>query len=111
MTPGTYNVPIYKGAQYKWGLHFIQPVTGDSIDLTGLAPFVFTVSDPVKNRILLTGTVDEIDLSDGRIDITLTPDETATLNLGNVRMGLRDALGNPYIASTIPVLFFSPDPP
>ena len=111
MTPGTYNVPIYKGAQYKWGLHFIQPVTGDSIDLTGLTPFVFTVSDPQKNRVILTGTVDEIDIPEGRIDITLTPEQTQTLNLGKARMGLRDALGNPYIASEIPVLFFSPPPP
>lgn len=111
MTPGTYNVPIYKGAQYKWALHFIQPVTGDPIDLTGLSPFVITVSDPKKPRIVVTGTVTDVDLANGKIEIAFTPDQTNSLNLGEVRMGLRDYLGNPYIAATIPVLFFSPDPP
>ena len=50
-------------------------------------------------------------MENGEITILATPTQTETLNLGYVRIGLRDAVGNPYLAETVPVLFFSPPPP
>jgi hypothetical protein len=111
MTPGTFTAPIYKGAKYEHLLTFRDAATGSPIDLTGLNPFVFTVSHPSRDTSLATGTVTNTDLEGGRITITLTPETTDALDLGTVRIGIRDNEGNPYIASTIDVLFFAPPPP
>lgn len=111
MTPGILNVPIFKGAKYEHLLTFKVAGTETLVDLTGLSPFVFTISHPTKDLVLVTGTVTDTDLENGEITILATPTQTETLNLGYVRIGLRDVVGNPYLAETVPVLFFSPPPP
>lgn len=113
MTPGTLKSPIYKGAQYQHTLTIYTKGTNTPVNLTGLTPFVFTVSHPNRDAVLATFTVTHpgTDLVNGRLTVTGLPTQTEGLKLGPVRIGLRDVQGNPYIASTVDVLFFSPDPP
>lgn len=111
MTPGPLTAPIYKGAKYQHLLTFIDVETGDPLDLRGLNPFVFTVSHPSRDESLITGTVANTDLANGKVTVTLDPADTDTLSLGTVRIGLRDAVGNPYVQNSVDVLFFSPPPP
>ena len=111
MTPGTLNAPIYKGAKYEHLLTVREKGSGDPVDLTGLGPFVFTVSHPSRDEELITVTAADTDLANGKITVTIAATSTDTLSLGSARVGLRDVQGNPYIQSTVPVLFFSPPPP
>lgn len=111
MTPGTFNVPIYKGAKFEHLLTFRDKVTGTPIDLTGLNPFVFTISHPSRDKELITVTATNTDLDAGQITVTVPATSTNRVDLGQVRVGLRDVQGNPYLQGTVPVLFFSPDPP
>ena len=113
MTPGPLSSPIYKGAQYQHTLTIYTKGSSTSVNLTGLSPFVFTVSHPKRDVILATFTVTHpgTDLANGKLTVTGSPEQTDTLDLGNVRIGLRDVQGNPYVANSVPVLFFSPNPP
>ena len=111
MTPGTLNSPIYKGAQYQHTLTIYVKGTNTPVDLTGLNPFTFTVSHPNRDEALITVTATHTDLANGEVTITIPPESTDLLALGSARIGLRDFLGNPYVQSTVPVLFFSPPPP
>lgn len=112
MTPNTsVNLAIYKGAKYEHLLTFRDRATGDALDLTGLNPFTCTVSHPNRDEALITVTATNTDLANGQITITIPPADTDTLALGTARLGIRDNEGNPYVQSTVPVLFFSPPPP
>lgn len=111
MTPGTFNVPFYKGAKFEYLLTIREKGTGTPINLTGLAPFVFTISHPSRDKELITVTAANTNLAAGEITLTVPASSTDKLDLGPVRVGLRDVQGNPYLQSTVPVLFFSPPPP
>ena len=111
MTPGTFTAPIYKGGKYEHLLTLRDRATGGPLDLTGLDPFVFTVSHPSRDEALVTVTATNTDLGNGQITVTILPESTDLIAIGSARIGLRDVQGNPYIQSTIPVLFFSPPPP
>lgn len=108
MTPGILDIPIYKGAKWEHVLSFKVKGTQTPVDLTGLNPFAFTVSHPKKDLVPVTGTVTNTDLAGGEITISLSAEQTDSLNLGIVRIGLRDAANNPYIANPVLVEFFSP---
>ena len=110
-TPGPLNAPIYKGAKYEHTLTFYVKGTATPVNLTGLGPFVCTVSHPKRDTILATFTVTETNLAAGQITVTGLPAQTDELDEGTVRLGIRDVQGNPYVANSVPVLFFSPDPP
>lgn len=107
MTPGILNTPIYQGGQYQHLLTI--RIGGVASILTGLSPFVCTVSHPKRKEAITTFTVTDTDLANGKITITGTPEETAIIPLGFARISLKDNQGNPYIANTVPVLFFDPD--
>jgi hypothetical protein len=55
--------------------------------------------------------VTETNLVAGQITVTGLPAQTDELDEGTVRLGIRDVQGNPYVANSVPVLFFSPPPP
>jgi hypothetical protein len=108
MTP---ELSIYKGAQYQHLLTFRERATGATLNLTGLAPFIFTISHPSRDEELISVTAANTNLAAGEITIIVPASSTDRLRLGPVRVGLRDVQGNPYIQSMVPVLFFSPPPP
>jgi len=110
MTPGILDVPIYKKARFQHTLTFYQGETDNVVDLTGLTPFVCVLSHIKTNAILATLTVTETDLTGGQITITATAAQTSELTLGPVRIGLRDVNNDPYIACTLQVVPFAPDP-
>ena len=110
MTPATTPLPIYKGAKFEHLLTLVDDDTGLALDLTGLDPFVATISHPVRDEVLITLTVTGGDDDTGTMTITATAAQTDLLKLGTARLGMRDAQNNPYIASICPVLFFSPAP-
>jgi hypothetical protein len=109
MTAGILEAPIYQGAKWEHLLTFTDDA-GDTLNLTGLNPFVFAVAHPQNDKLLLTGTVTNTNLSGGQITVTLTAAQTNTLKTGYARIGLRDNLNNPYIANRVPVICFPPDP-
>jgi hypothetical protein len=108
MTPGILDIPIYKGAKWEHVLSFKVKGTQTPVDLTGLSPFVLTASHPKKDLVLVTGTVTDTDLAAGEITILFSAEQTDSLDLGIVRIGLRDAANNPYLANPVCVEFFSP---
>lgn len=110
MTPGTLNVPIYKGAKYEHALTFYQAGTTTPVDLTGLGEFKFTVSHPTNDTVKATGTVTVTNAALGKLTITVPANQTSKLSLGTARIGLRDGQDNPYIANSVDVLFFANQP-
>ena len=110
MTPGTFNIPIFKGA--KWEFTFLFKVTGTStpIDLTNLGPFVATLRNPKTRVILAQGTVTSAYDATGLVTVKFTAAQTINIPLGSVSFGVRDAVNNPYIQADIPVKFFAPEP-
>lgn len=111
-TPGELkDVPIYRGA--KWSFDFLILVEGTDtpVNLTGLGPFVCEVKDFQRDRVIATATITSNYDSTGLINVTLTPEQTRALPLGQVRMGMRDAEGNPFFEGSPEVLWFTPNPP
>ena len=108
MNPGTFDelVAINRGTKFEHTLTFFQGQTDDPVDLTGLAPFVCTLANPRTKELLAELTVTDTDIANGQITITASEEQTAALPLGPVVLGLRDALGNPYLKDTIQVEFF-----
>ena len=108
MTPGVLTVPISKGAKYNFTFNLVEPTTRDPIDLTGLGPFVCEVKSFAGNRLLVTATVTSAYDATGQITITMNAAQTATLPLGQVRMGVRDDDDEPYMEGTPEVVWFTP---
>jgi hypothetical protein len=108
MTPGDLNIPIFRGARWAFTFRFVVKGTTDPIDLTGLGPFVCEIKDPRANRLLATPTVTSDYDDTGVITITITPEQTLSLPLGAVRMGVRDVEGNPYMEGMPLVDWFTP---
>lgn len=109
--PHLETFPIYKGAKWQHIVRFVQTGTIDSVDLTGLGPFVATIDHGCKDEDLADALVEvDDDPTTGLVKITLTAEQTSQLPLGHIRFGFRDALNNPYIACTVPVRYFSPAP-
>lgn len=110
MTPGTFNIPIFKGA--KWEFLFLFKVRGTQtpLDLTNAGPFVATIRHPQKKTVLAQGTVTSDYDATGEITVKYLAEQTATFPLGIVSFGVRDAHNNPYIQADIPVEFFAPLP-
>jgi hypothetical protein len=114
MTPGIINpddFPIYQGAKWSFVFALTQTSTGIPIDLTGLGPFVFELKRMTSDEPLVTGTAEvDPDPETGLITLTLTAAQTDALALGKVRLGLRDALNNPYMVGELNVKYFPPEP-
>lgn len=110
MTPNVLTAPIYKGAKYEHLLTFYVKGTTTRVNLTGLGPFVCVFGSVNTEEVLLDLTVTEINLATGQLQITALGADTEELPLGPVRLGLRDAQNNPYVACVIQVLPFSPPP-
>jgi hypothetical protein len=108
MTPGDLSIPIYRGARWSFAFRFVVVSTNDPLDLTGLGPFVCEIKDPRANRLLVTPTVTSDYDATGIITVTITPEDTLTLPLGNVRMGVRDVEGNSYLEGSPEVAWFTP---
>lgn len=108
MTPGDLSIPIYRGARWSFAFALVVVATDDPLDLTGLGPFVCEIKDPRANRLLATPTVTSDYDDTGIITITITPEQTLALPLGNVRMGVRDAEGNSYLEGSPLVDWFTP---
>jgi len=108
MTPGDLNVPIYRGARWSFAFTLVVVGTNDPLDLTGLGPFVCEIKDPRGNRLLATPTVTSDYDDTGVITITITPEDTLALPLGNVRMGVRDVDRNSYLEGMPEVSWFTP---
>ena len=111
MTPGTFNIPIYKGAKWEHTLTFKQGKTNAPVDLTGLGPFVMQFKDASGNTLAFA-TIDIPTPANGQMGVTLTAAQTDDFPLGNaaVFVGLRDDNDNPYLQATLPVKTFTPDP-
>jgi hypothetical protein len=107
MTPATTPLPIYKGAKFEHTLTFYETETNNLIDLSGLGPFAAVICHATRDEVLIELTVTVADPETGVMVLTASAAQTDTLKLGTVRLGVRDGQGNPYIASTCPVLFFS----
>lgn len=108
MTPGVLNIPISRGAKWQFQFAFVDPETGDPIDLTGLGPFVCEVKAPTADRLLVTPTVTSDYDATGLITITMEAAQTITLPVGKVRMGVRDNQDNPYLEGAPEVVWFTP---
>jgi hypothetical protein len=106
MTPATTPLPIYKGAKFEHALVFYESETDNVIDLSGLGPFTAVICHATKDEVLVELTVTVTAPETGAMVLTASAAQTDTLRLGTVRLGLSDGQGNPYIASTCPVLFF-----
>lgn len=112
MTPGEpQDVPIFRGARWSFDFLFVVVATDDPLDLSGLGPFVCEVKDVRADRILITPTVTSDYDATGVINITMTPEQTRSLPLGYVRIGLRDNFGNPFLEWMPEVKWFTPNPP
>ena len=111
MTPGTLNIPIYRGAKWEHLLSFVQDGTTTPIDLTGLGPFVMDFKD-ISGNLITTAEVTVDDPTTGEMVVTLTADQTLLFTLGGrgVTAGIRDALNNPYAQGILDVSLFTPDP-
>lgn len=112
MTPGspdqTQDLSIYRGARWSFDFLFVVTDTDTPLDLTGLGPFVCQIKDPRRDSVLVTPTVTSDYDATGVVTITIDPADSLTLPLGNVRMGLRDTEGNPYLEWMPEVKWFTP---
>ena len=113
MTPANLSkqdLPIFKGAQWSHTFTFYQAGTQTPVNLTGLAPFVCSVKRTNSDTLLANASVVIDDPLTGSILITLTAEQTDEFRVDAVRLGIRDAVNNPYAEGTIAVENFTPDP-
>lgn len=112
MTPGAFNIPIYRGANYAYALEFVKTDgSEDPVDLTGLGPFVAVITNAATGKVLQYGVVTSDYDATGTVAFSFTGDQTKTLPAGIVGFGIRDSLGNPYLQSEVRTEKFSPPPP
>lgn len=110
MTPGTTDIPIFRGARWSFRFRLEDEATGDPIDLTGTGPFVCEVKKATSDDILAIATVTSDYDDEGWFEITLEAAQTITFPLGPVRMGVRDNDVNPFLEWTPEVKWFTPTP-
>lgn len=110
MTPGTFNIPIFKGAKWEFLLRFRISGTDTPVDLTNSGPFVAAIRNSKTKALLAQGTVTSDYDDTGLVTVKFLATQTILLPLGTVAFGVRDAHNNPYIQAEIPVKFFSPNP-
>lgn len=112
MTPGTTTLPFYRGAKWSHIFTFTQTDGGTAVDLTGLGPFVCEVERVDGGTTLGTATITSSYNSTGIMTIEFSASVTRTfpVGTGTVRLGLRDALNNPYLIGVLDVVKFAPDP-
>jgi hypothetical protein len=111
MTPSELNIPIFRGSRWTFRFYVEESeAPHDPVDLTGLGPFVCEVKDLRTDRILAVAEVTSNYDDEGWFEITLTPEQTITFQLGHVRMGVRDANSNPFMEGTPEVRWFTPTP-
>ena len=112
MTPGEpQDVPIFRGARWSFDFLFVVTATDDPLDLTNLGPFVCEIKDLRADRVIVVPTVTSAYDDTGTINISMTPEQTRSLPLGNVRIGLRDYAGDPFLEWTPEVKWFTPNIP
>lgn len=92
LLPNDKKLVIYRGGGDSLRLVFTQTDTGDPIDMTGRT-FTSQVRDRSKGPILLDMTVTEVDLENGTIDLSWTPEDTASLPTRRARWGVVDDTG------------------
>lgn len=112
MTPGTLNIPIYRGAKWEHTLTLKQRVTKTPVDLTGLGPFVLQVENSRTRETLATATITSDYDATGVMTVTIPASITKDFPLGTgaVNVGMRDAFNNPYLQATLNVWDFTPEP-
>jgi len=112
MTPGTTSLPFYRGAKWSHIFTFTQTAGGAAVNLTGLGPFVCKVERADNGSSLGTATITSAYNSTGIMTIEFPASVTRTFPVGSgiVRLGLRDALNNPYLVGVLDVFKFAPDP-
>jgi hypothetical protein len=110
MIPGEPDLPIYRGA--KWAFRFVLEVveTGEPVDLTGTGPFVCEIKDIKADRILVTPTIISNYDAEGWFEVVISPEQTKSLPLGEVRIGVRDADFEPFLEWVAKVKWFTPAP-
>lgn len=69
------------------------------------------VKDLRADRVIVVPTVTSEYDDTGTITITMTPEQTRSLPLGNVRIGLRDYTGDPFLEWMPEVKWFTPNIP
>jgi hypothetical protein len=111
MTPGTIDIPIYKGAKWEHTLTFKQSGTNTPVDLSGLGDFVMTFRNP-SGSVIINAAIDDTDAATGVLVVSLAADQTNRFTVGTdmVTVGIRDALNNPYLQATLDVRPFTPTP-
>ena len=111
MTPGTLNIPIYKGARWAHTLTFLQSGTQTPVSISGLEPFVMTFKNEA-GYLLANALVTVMDAPNGVLSVVLTAAQTDTfpLGAGKASVGLRNNNNDPYLQATLDVLPFTPDP-
>jgi hypothetical protein len=111
MTPAVFNFDIYKGAKWEHTLTFKVSGTTTPINLSGLGPFVFTVTKPNTDTPIFDATITSNYDATGVMTVTIPSSLTDSLFVSQqVRYGLRDAQNNPYMVGVLTVKYFSPNP-
>jgi len=108
MTPGTTDIPIFRGAKWTFRFTFEVVATGEPLDLTGMGPFVCEAKKINKDEVLATATVVSNYDDEGWVEITFSPAQTAEFPLGEIRVGLRDTDFNPLLEWVPEVKWFTP---
>ena len=104
------ELPIYQGAKWEHTLSLVVTGTTTAVNLTGLTPMKCEIRRVKDNRLLATPTCTVATPANGQIVVAMTAAVTNALPLGIVRMGLRDAVNNPYLEGETEVRLFTPDP-
>ena len=111
MTPGELDIPIFRGSRWTFRFYVEQSAAPhDPVDLTGSGPFVCEVKDLRTGRLLAVAEVTSNYDDEGWFELTLTPEQTINLPLGNIHMGVCDVNNNPLMEGTPEVRWFTPTP-
>lgn len=115
MTPGTYNITIYRGMKFSDTLEFVSDDGLDTpLDLTGLGPFVGEVRARSRGPLIFTIDIDETELAAGKLTISIDPAVTDAVELKlpyTAKLGIRDAEGNYYAIGDAQIEGAIPTPP
>jgi hypothetical protein len=102
MIPAVHNITLLRGAAFGETLTFVQSSDGVTpIDLTDASPFTAQVRDNSRSPVLVTLTVTDVDLENGVLTLTTTPEQTVNLPVGrDARWDLKDSSGYIYMYGT-----------
>ena len=114
MTPaditGNASLAIYQGAKWEHVITFTETNGGAALDRTGYT-FSLEFFHPTRKTLLFEGSAElTTDGSDGKVTLLATAAQTDDLSLGQVWVGLRDHLNNPYMVGILNVKYFPNDP-